>query len=51
MKAIVVPGVTDLNKGDQALVWESHRIAVDTKLFSEESILSLGDTKEEYQNN
>lgn len=49
MKAIIVPGVTDLNKGDQALVWESHRIVMDTKLFSEVSILSLGDTKEEYQ--
>ena len=49
MKAIVVPGVTDLNKGDQALVWESHRIAMDTGLFEEVSILSLGDTEEEYQ--
>lgn len=49
MKAIVVPGVTDLNKGDQALVWESYRIAMDTKLFSEVSILSLGDTKDEYE--
>ncbi|MBC8882983.1 polysaccharide pyruvyl transferase family protein [Flavobacterium piscinae] len=49
MKAIVVPGVTDLNKGDQALVWESHRIAMDTQLFEEVSILSLGDTEEEYQ--
>jgi colanic acid/amylovoran biosynthesis protein len=49
MKAIIVPGVTDLNKGDQALVWESHRIIEDTKLFSEVSVLSLGDTKEEYQ--
>lgn len=49
MKAIVVPGVTDLNKGDQALVWESHRMAMDTKLFDEVSILSLGDTEEEYE--
>jgi colanic acid/amylovoran biosynthesis protein len=49
MKALIVPGVTDLNKGDQALVWESHRIALDTKLFDEVSILSLGDTEEEYQ--
>jgi colanic acid/amylovoran biosynthesis protein len=49
MKAIIVPGVTDLNKGDQALVWESHRIAMDTNLFSEVSILSLGDTAEEYK--
>lgn len=47
--AIVVPGVTDLNKGDQALVWESHRLAQDTGLFSKVYILSLGDNKEEYQ--
>lgn len=47
MKAIVVPGVTDLNKGDQALVWESVRLINDTKLFSEVSILSNGDTPEE----
>jgi hypothetical protein len=35
MKAIIVPRVTDLNKGDRALIWESHRIIEDTKLFSE----------------
>lgn len=48
--AIVVPGVTDLNKGDQALVWESHRLAQDTGLFSKVYIVSNGDTQEEYQN-
>lgn len=47
MKAIIVPGVTDLNKGDQALVWESHRLAKDTNLFSEIFILNNGDTEEE----
>lgn len=46
-KAIIVPGVTDLNKGDQALVWESHRIVKDTGLFEEILILNSGDTVEE----
>ncbi|SEA45531.1 polysaccharide pyruvyl transferase family protein [Bizionia paragorgiae] len=47
MKAIIVPGVTDLNKGDQALVWESHRLVKDTKLFKDIYILNSGDTEEE----
>src|SRR5690554_2759753 len=47
MKAIIVPGVTDLNKGDQALVWESHRLVKDTQLYDEIFILNSGDTPEE----
>ncbi len=47
MKGIIVPGVTDMNKGDQALVWESHRVAMDTGLFEKVFILSNGDTPEE----
>lgn len=47
MKAIIVPGVTDLNKGDQALVWESHRLVKDTELFNKIYILNSGDTEEE----
>ena len=47
MKAIIAPGVTDMNKGDQALVWESHRLAMDTGLFQEVCIISNGDTPEE----
>lgn len=47
MKAIIVPGVTDLNKGDQALVWESHRLVKDTGLYNEIYILDSGDTEEE----
>lgn len=47
MKAIIVPGVTDLNKGDQALVWESYRLVNDTHLFSEILILDSGDTPHE----
>jgi colanic acid/amylovoran biosynthesis protein len=47
MKAIIVPGIGDLNKGDQALVWESHRLVKDTNLYSEIYILSSGDTLEE----
>lgn len=49
MKAIIVPGVTDLNKGDQALVWESYRIVSDTHLFDKIYILSNGDTPFEEQ--
>ena len=47
MKAIIVPGVTDLNKGDQALVWESVRLIEDTNLFDNIYILDSGDTDEE----
>jgi colanic acid/amylovoran biosynthesis protein len=47
MKGIIVPGVTDMNKGDQALVWESHRLAMDTGCFTKVYIVSSGDTKEE----
>ncbi|WP_149524366.1 polysaccharide pyruvyl transferase family protein [Sphingobacterium hotanense] len=45
--AIIVPGVTDLNKGDQALVWESYRLVKDTELFDDIYVLSNGDTPEE----
>ncbi|WP_394907281.1 polysaccharide pyruvyl transferase family protein [uncultured Mesonia sp.] len=47
MKAIIVPGVSDLNKGDQALVWESHRLVKDTGLYNEIFILNSGDNEEE----
>ena len=47
MKALIVPGVTDLNKGDQALVWESHRLVKDTGLYKEIFILNSGDTEQE----
>ncbi|SMP15498.1 polysaccharide pyruvyl transferase family protein [Chryseobacterium profundimaris] len=47
MNAIIVPGVTDLNKGDQALVWESWRLAKDTGLYNEVYILDAGDNDEE----
>ena len=47
MKAIIVPGVTDLNKGDQALVWESHRLISDSGRFEQILILENGDTPEE----
>jgi len=40
MKAIIVPGLTDLNKGDQALVWESWRLIKDTALYEKIFILS-----------
>lgn len=47
MKAIIVPGVTDMNKGDQALVWESHRLVKDTELYDDIYIVTTGDTQEE----
>jgi colanic acid/amylovoran biosynthesis protein len=47
MNAIIVPGVTDLNKGDQALVWESWRLAKDTGLYDEVYILDAGENDEE----
>lgn len=47
MNAIIIPGVTDLNKGDQALVWESVRLVEDTGAFEKVSILSSGDSSDE----
>ena len=47
MKAIIVPGITDLNKGDQALVWEAHRLVKDLNLFDEIYLLEAGNTQEE----
>ncbi|CEA06308.1 colanic acid biosynthesis protein [Pseudomonas saudimassiliensis] len=47
MKAIIIPGVTDLNKGDQCLVWESYRILDDCGCFDEIRILENGDTEQE----
>lgn len=48
-KAIIVNGITDMNKGDQALVWESYRIIQDTGLYNDIKVISLGDTPEEYE--
>ena len=48
-KAIIVNGITDMNKGDQALVWESYRIIEDTEMFNDIKVISLGDTPEEYE--
>jgi colanic acid/amylovoran biosynthesis protein len=45
--AIIVPGVTDLNKGDQALVWETHRLVHDMQCFDQIYIVSTGDTPQE----
>lgn len=48
-KAIIVNGITDMNKGDQALVWESYRIIEDTAMYDNIKVISLGDTPEEYE--
>ena len=44
MKALIVPNTNDLNKGDQALVWESARMVEDTGLF--EAVDLLGDEQD-----
>lgn len=49
MKAIVIPGMNDMNKGDQALIWESVRLVEDTGLFSTVKVMSNGDTPEEVE--
>ena len=40
MNAIIVPNITDFNKGDQALVWESWRLIKDTGLYNNIFILT-----------
>lgn len=47
MNAIIVPGITDLNKGDQALAWESYRLVNDLGLFSRVFMIASGDNAEE----
>lgn len=53
MNVLIVPSNTDLNRGDQALVWESIRLVQD--VFKEDvkiSLIGSGDTPEEwYQQN
>ena len=49
MKAIIVPRITDLNKGDQALVWESQRLVKDTGLYNEVYILNSGGDSLEHE--
>lgn len=52
-KIIIVPSNTDLNRGDQALVWESIRLVKDAVLEEVKiSLIGYGDTPEEwYQQN
>lgn len=53
-KVIIVPSNTDLNRGDQALVWESIRVIKDAiKEDVQLSLIGYGDTPEEWylQNN
>jgi len=52
-KVILVPSNTDLNRGDQALVWESIRLISDIfRQNVELSLIGYGDTPEEwYQQN
>src|SRR5688572_13090651 len=45
--ALVVPGCTDVNRGDQALVWEAARLLRDTGCFDSIVLLDVGDTPEE----
>lgn len=40
--AIVIPTATDLNRGDQALVWEAARFVIDSGLAQEVSVIHAG---------
>lgn len=51
MKALIVPGVTDNNKGDQALVWETYRLIKDTNLFDEINIVLSINKNTDYPEN
>lgn len=46
-KYIVIPANTDLNRGDQALVWESIRVAKEAGLIGEYYLMDSGETEEE----
>lgn len=46
-KYIVIPANTDLNRGDQALVWESIRVAKEAGLIGEYYLMDPGETEEE----
>lgn len=45
--AIVIPPATDLNRGDQALLWESIELIKETGLFSGCYVLESGDSERE----
>ena len=47
--AIIVPAATDLNRGDQALVWEAAALAIDSGLFDELAMIDAGQASEESQ--
>ena len=49
MKAIIIPGINDLNKGGQALIWESVNLVKDLGLYDTVKVLSNGDTSEEME--
>ncbi|AZV45334.1 hypothetical protein BAOM_4756 [Peribacillus asahii] len=44
---LLVPGNTDLNRGDQALIWESIRIIKEIDSEADFALLSTGETEEE----
>ncbi|MBN2002167.1 MAG: polysaccharide pyruvyl transferase family protein [Anaerolineae bacterium] len=45
--AIIVPGVTDVNRGDQALVWEAASLAMELEIAEEIYLLDVGESQEE----
>ncbi len=45
--AIVIPGVTDLNRGDQALAWEAARLIQDLSIAEEVFFLDAGEDAKE----
>ena len=45
--AVVVPAATDLNRGDQALVWEAAALAIDSGCFDEIAMIDAGQSSDE----
>lgn len=47
LEVVIAPANTDLNRGDQALVWETARIIKDSKEDTNITLISYGNTKKE----
>ncbi|WP_204200669.1 polysaccharide pyruvyl transferase family protein [Mammaliicoccus sciuri] len=46
-EVVIAPANTDLNRGDQALVWETARIIIDSKDSTNISLISYGNSENE----
>lgn len=47
IEVVIAPANTDLNRGDQALVWETARIINDSNVDTNITLISYGNTKKE----